>query len=170
MSSRLELIMLAHATRSFAEFVRQAWHLVERTRRLQWNWHFDVLCEYLEALAADSDMTRLIINMPPRFGRSLLASVLWPAWVWASQPSLRWVFASYSSGLSAPLSAARRGVLTSPWYQTRWAVRLASDQNEKTEFANTSGGRMMATSVGGTITGKGGDFLIIDDLQSPEMS
>ena len=37
----------------------------------QWNWHFDVLCEYLEALAADSDMTRLIINMPPRFGKSL---------------------------------------------------------------------------------------------------
>jgi predicted phage terminase large subunit-like protein len=170
MSSRLELIMLAHATRSFAEFVRQAWHLVEQTRRLQWNWHFDVLCEYLEAMAADGDMTRLIINMPPRFGKSLLASVLWPAWVWARQPSLRWVFASYSSGLSAPLSAARRGVLTSSWYQDRWAVRLASDQNEKTEFANTSGGRMIATSVGGTITGKGGDFLIIDDLQSPEMS
>ena len=67
LSSRLELIMLAHATRSFAEFVRQAWHLVEQTKPLRWNWHFDVLCEYLEALAADKDMTRLIINMPPSF-------------------------------------------------------------------------------------------------------
>jgi len=166
----VNLIDLSLAQDVFADFVRQAWDVIEPANPLVWNWHFDVLSEYLEAVAAEDGITRLIINMPPRVGKSLLASVLWPGWVWIKQPSTRWVFASYSSGLSAPLSAARRNVLTSFWYQMRWTVRLASDQNEKVEFANTAGGRMIATSVGGTVTGKGGDFIVVDDLQSPEMS
>jgi hypothetical protein len=89
--------------------------------------------------------------------------VLWPARGWVRQPSLRWVFASYSSGLSAPLLGARRGVLTSSWYQTRWLVRLANDQNEKTEFANTSGGRMIAFSASSVTPAiEGGQFWLLE--------
>ena len=96
----VNLIDMSLAQDSFAEFVRQAWHVVEPATPVLWNWHFDVLCEYLEAVAADDGITRLIINLPPRFGKSLLASVLWPAWVWIKQPSTRWLFASYSASLS----------------------------------------------------------------------
>src|ERR1700730_7792797 len=53
---------------------------------------------------------------------------------------------------------------------SHWAIRLASDQNQKAEFMNTARGHMIATSVGGTATGKGGDFIVADDLQNPEMS
>jgi hypothetical protein len=77
-----DLIDRSLAQDSFAEFVRQAWHIVEPATPLVWNWHLEVLCEYLEATAVDGGITRLIVNIPPRSGKSLLASVLWPAWVW----------------------------------------------------------------------------------------
>ena len=166
----LALLDQSLAQASFADFVRQAWHIVEPATPLVWNWHLDVLCEYLEAVAADEGLKRLIINVPPRSGKSLLASVLWPAWVWAKHPETRWLFASYSVGLSGKHSADRRTVITAPWYQRRWPLRLLEDQNQKTEFVNTARGHMLATSLGGTATGKGGDFIVADDLQNPEMA
>jgi hypothetical protein len=166
----LGLIDRSLAQGSFADFVRQAWPIVEPATPLIWNWHLDVLAEYLEAVAADDGIKRLIVNIPPRSGKSLLASVLWPAWVWAKSPATRWLFASYSVGLSGKHSSDRRTVITSPWYQRRWPVHLLDDQNQKTEFVNTARGHMLATSLGGTATGKGGDFLVADDLQNPEMA
>ncbi len=165
----LALIEISLATDSFAEFVRQAWPIVEPITTLQWNWHLDVICEYLEAVAA-GDITRLIINLPPRSGKSLLASVFWPAWLWAKLPSLRLLCASYSASLAIKLSIDRRAIITSPWYQQRWAVKLADDQNQKSEFMNLARGHMIATSPSGTATGKGGDIIIADDLQNPEMA
>jgi hypothetical protein len=96
----LDLVDQSLAQDRFAEFVRQAWPIVELATVLVWNWHLDALCEYLEAVAADDGIKRLIINIPPRSGKSLLASVLWPAWVWIRRPATRWLFASYSASLS----------------------------------------------------------------------
>src|SRR5271170_3138133 len=132
----LKLLDKSLAQDSFAQFVRQAWHIVEPATELVWNWHLDALCEYLEAVA-DGDVTRLIVNLPPRSGKSLLASVLWPAWVWIKQPAERWLFASYAARLSEKHSIDRRAVITSPWYRERWPVQLTEDQNQKTEFVNT---------------------------------
>jgi predicted phage terminase large subunit-like protein len=164
----LKLIDKSLAQDSLAQFVRQAWHIVEPATTLVWNWHLDALCEYLEAMA-DGDVTRLIVNIPPRSGKSLLASVLWPAWVWINQPATRWLCASYSASLSVKHSVDRRAVIVSPWYRRRWNIELAGDQNQKTEFMNAARGNMIATSLSGTATGKGGDFIIADDLQNPEM-
>ena len=166
----LQLIDQSLARDSLAAFVRQAWHIVEPATPLLWNWHLDVLCEYLEAVAAEDGIKRLIINLPPRSGKSLLTSVLWPAWVWIKHPASRWLFASYSASLSGKHSSDRRTVITAPWYQRRWPIQLLNDQNQKTEFVNTARGHMLATSLGGTVTGKGGDFLVADDLQNPDMA
>ena len=166
----LELLDRSLAADSLAEFYKQAWPVVEPATDLKWNWHLDVVCEYLEALAADGGLSRVIINMPPRFGKSILVSVIWPAWVWAKQPWTRWLFASYAASLANKFSIDRRSILASPWYQERWPVQLAGDQNQKSEFMNTARGHMIATSVGGSITGKGGDFIVVDDLQNPEMA
>jgi predicted phage terminase large subunit-like protein len=167
---KLGLLDRSLAQDSLAEFVKQAWHVVEPTTTIQWNWHLSAICEYLEAVAAGDGINRLIINLPPRSGKSILASVMWPAWVWLRQPSTRWLCASYSASLANKLSADRRSVITSPWYQERWPIRLASDQNQKNEFMNTERGHMIATSVSGSATGKGGDFIVADDLQNPEMA
>ena len=165
----LALLDQSLARDSLSEFVRQAWHIIEPTTPLLWNWHLDAICEHLEAVA-NADLFRLIVNLPPRSGKSLLTSVLWPAWVWTKQPSTRWLCASYSASLAVKFSIDRRTVITSQWYQERWPVHLAGDQNQKQEFMNDTRGHMIATSPSGTATGKGGEIIIADDLQNPEMS
>jgi predicted phage terminase large subunit-like protein len=101
--------------------------------------------------------------------KSLLVSVLWPTWEWQRRPGGRWIFASYADSLATKHSVDRRTVLQSAWYQTRWGnqVQLATDQNVKSEFQNTTRGVMLATSVGGSVTGKGGDRIVVDDLHNP---
>src|SRR6266852_9984463 len=84
----LPLLDQSLARDSLAEFVRQAWHIIEPTTPLLWNWHLDAICEHLEAVA-NTDIFRLIVNLPPRSGKSLVTSVLWPAWVWTKQASTR---------------------------------------------------------------------------------
>src|SRR5215469_2096568 len=103
LSLDLRLIDQALAQSSLVDFVKQAWPLVEPATAILWNWHLDLICEYLEAVT-DGDLTRLIINLPPRSGKSLLASVLWPAWVWCKRPESRWLSASYSAKLSETLN------------------------------------------------------------------
>jgi predicted phage terminase large subunit-like protein len=101
--------------------------------------------------------------------KSLLVSVMWPTWEWISHPGRRWICSSYAESLSHKHSHDRRTLLQSAWYQERWGTRvqLAADQNMKGEFANTARGVMIVTSTNGSITGKGGDRIIVDDPHNP---
>lgn len=155
------------AERSLGAFVRDASPQLEPETVMLPNWHIDLLCEHLEAVTA-GQVRRLVINIPPRYMKSLITSVFWPAWEWIRHPEMRWVFASYAESLAVQHSLDRRTVIQSPWYQTRWGnqVQLV-DQIEKTEFRNTRRGRMLATSVGGSVTGKGGNRIVVDDPHSP---
>ncbi len=150
------------------EFVREAWAVLEPAKRYVDNWHVDYICEHLTAVD-QGQIRRLVVNIPPRMMKSILVSVLWPVWSWTERPWTRWVFASYAAALSVKHSVDRRDVINSEWYKHRWGslYELADDQNLKTEFKNTERGFMIATSVGGTITGKGGDRIVIDDLLNP---
>jgi hypothetical protein len=136
----LESIDRSLAADSLAAFVEQSWPLIEPMTPLRWNWHLDAICEYLEGVVG-GDIRRLLINVPPRSGKSILISILAPAWLWVRYPASRLVFASYSAALSIDLSVKRRSVIQSPWYQSRWGSRvtMAPDQNLKSEFANTAG-------------------------------
>lgn len=153
---------------SLSDFVRESWGIVEPQRTFLTNWHVDLICEYLEAVT-QGEIRRLIINLPPRHMKSSLVTIMWPAWEWTRSPQTRFMFASYSSGLSIKHSIDRRTIIESPWYQKEWGglVRMAIDQNQRAEFQNTVRGHMIATSVGGTATGKGGDRLVADDLLNP---
>ncbi|MDE2101869.1 MAG: phage terminase large subunit [Patescibacteria group bacterium] len=156
---------------SLKAFVLDAWRILEPGAPFVDGVHIDAICEYLEAVTAGT-IKRLIINIPPRHSKSSLVSIMWPCWMWARNPQSRWMFASYSAGLAEDHSVSRRTVLSSTWYQERWGerFRLAADQNQKREFANSRRGRMIATSVGGTATGKGGDVVVIDDPHSVEQA
>jgi hypothetical protein len=161
-------MLTRHAEQSLSSYVRQAWPILEHDTPYQSNWHLDAILEHLEAVTA-GDITRLLITMPPRYGKSLLVSVLWPTWEWIRQPAGRWIFTSHTESLAAKHSADRRTVLRSPWYQERWAhrLRLLPGQNEKLEYTNDRRGSMTATSVGGTIIGKGGNRIVVDDPHQP---
>ena len=161
--------LLTHrAERSFRAYVEQAWPILEPATPFLPNWHIDLIAEHLEAVTA-GEITRLLINVPPRYMKSLLVSVLWPTWEWIAQPSKRWICTSYSESLSLKHSIDRRTVLQSEWYQARWGatVQLAADQNVKGEFQNTQRGVMVATSTSGSITGKGGNRIVVDDPHNP---
>jgi predicted phage terminase large subunit-like protein len=163
-----EALLTRQAERSLRAFVEQAWHILEPDTPFLTNWHINLICEYLEAVT-EGEITRLVINLPPRYMKSLLVSVLWPTWEWLRAPQMRWLFASYSESLSTKHSLDRRVVLQSPWYRDRWGDRfhLTSDQNEKAEYRNDRRGIMTATSVGGSATGKGGNRIVVDDPHNP---
>jgi predicted phage terminase large subunit-like protein len=156
------------AEQSLRSYVEQAWPILEPTTPFLGNWHINLIVEHLEAVTA-GQKTRLLINVPPRYMKSLLVSVLWPTWEWITYPSRRWIFTSYSDTLSLKHSLDRRTLLQSDWYQARWGtlVHLADAHNVKGEFSNTARGTMIATSIGGSITGKGGDRIVIDDPHHP---
>ena len=146
------------------DFVEEAWQVVEPGTRFVSSWHVKAICEHLEACTR-GEISRLVINIPPRCMKSLLVSVFWPAWVWITQPQSRWLFASYAQQLSLRDSLLCRDVLQSPWYQKNWGdrFRLREDQNQKYRFNNNQKGFRLATSIGGLGTGEGGDYIVADD-------
>jgi predicted phage terminase large subunit-like protein len=155
--------------RSLSRYIPSAWPVLEPSTEFLPGWHIDAIAEHLQDVT-EGHITRLIVNIPPRYMKSLGTSVFWPTWSWTRKPELRWVFASYSQSLSTKHSVDRRTLIQSSWYQERWGDRfsLASDQNVKTEFLNDRRGHMIATSFGGTATGKGGDIIVVDDPLNPE--
>lgn len=152
------------AERRLRHFVRGAWHVVEPFARYQDNWHIHAICDHLEAVER-GEVRNLLVTMPPRMMKSLTISVFYPAWRWIARPGMRFLYASYSQTLATDHSLATRRVIESDWYQARWADRfeLAGDQNLKTRFENDRRGARISTSVGGVVTGQGGDRLIVDD-------
>ena len=165
-----ELLLLEYekCNRDFSYFFRRAWLELEPQTKLLYNWHHEVIAEYLTACYL-RQIKRLIINIPPRYSKSNLVTVTFPPWVWIHKPEERFVFSSYSNSLSNMHSVHRRNVIESIWYQARWQgnYQIALGENMKTEFANTKRGRMIATSMGAAVTGKGGNILIIDDPHDP---
>ena len=106
--------------------------------------------------------------MPPGHGKSILVSVLYPAWQWIrTEEGAKWrgLFASYHSGLAIRDSVRCRALMESPWYRRtfRPAWKLKNDQNEKHYFENTQSGFRLSLSVGGAATGYRGDALVVDD-------
>ena len=153
---------------SLVEFMRQGWHVVEPAEPFLENWHLGYIAEHLEAVTA-GEITRLLINLPPRHTKSLLTTVFWPCFEWLQRPDLRYLFVSYAATLSSEHSRKRRSVLESDWFRANWpTLTLMGDQNVKMEYENTSKGVMVSTSVGGSATGKGGNRIVIDDPIDPE--
>ena len=160
----LDLINLLLAEKSLHEYIRQAWAVVEPKDRFLDNWHIQAIAEHLEAVSR-GQIRYLLVNQPPRTTKSLLISVFWPTWEWVDRPETRWLYSSYAQDLSTRDSLKCRRIIESPWYRSRWGnrYRLTSDQNVKTRFENDRTGYRIATSVGGTATGEGGDIVVIDD-------
>jgi predicted phage terminase large subunit-like protein len=168
-------ISKAECEESLAEFVRQAWHIIEPGQKYIHGWHIDFICAHLEAITDGVELddgslyNRLLVNVPPGTMKSLLIGVFWPAWEWGprNMPHLRYVCASHSLDLAIRDGLRMRRLITSDWYQSRWGDRvgLTGDQNQKTKFENTATGFRQAAAAG-SITGARGDRVIIDDPHS----
>lgn len=153
----------AISARSFAGFVRAAWHVLEPSSELKWGWSLDAICQHLEAVTK-GDIKRLLINVPPGCMKSLLAGVFWPAWEWGPQgrPGLRYLGTAHKQDLGVRDNMKCRRLIQSEWYQARWPIKLTGDQNAKTKFENDHTGFREAMAFT-SMTGSRGDRIILDD-------
>lgn len=154
------------AEKSLYEFTKQAWHVVESEPFVD-NWHVRDICEHLEACMR-RDIRRLLINAPPRSLKTLLLSVMLPAYRWLTHSPERFMYVSYGSDLSNENSRRCRQVLQSLWYQMRWGhlYKIVSDQNAKERFDNDKNGYRIATSITASSTGFGADVIVFDDANN----
>jgi predicted phage terminase large subunit-like protein len=125
------------------------------------NWHIDAIAHELMRVRA-GETARLLINQPPRSLKSICVSVAYVAWLLGHDPTRRVIVVSYSNDFAAELHRQFRMVIDAPWYRALFpAMRPARDSGM--ELVTTRGGSRYATSVGGTLTGRGADIIIIDD-------
>lgn len=154
----------ALAKRDFATFVKVAWHVLEPSTPLLWNWHIDALALHLQAVYT-REITRLLINIAPGHAKSSIVSVLFPVWCWINDPYSRWLCASHGLDLSLRDNGNRRRLIESEWFQTHYGniFTLAEDQNAKSFFQNDKNGYFACAATRSSVTGKRASHLLIDD-------
>jgi len=157
--------------KSYYYFYKAAWEVLEPQTPFKDNWHYAYICNILqkeiERIAARQPKTKdLIINIPPRSGKSYLVSIMLTAWAWINYPHLKFINSSHSKELSTEHCVKTRRLIDSDWYQDHWKIKFMfeADQNQKTYYENDKKGARVTASVTGGVTGKGGDVLIADDL------
>jgi hypothetical protein len=125
------------------------------------NWHIDAIVHQLMRVHG-GEISRLLINQPPRSLKSICVSVAYVACLLGHDPARRVIVVSYSNEFAAELHRQFRMVIDAPWYRALFPVtRPARDTG--TELVTTAGGSRYATSVGGALTGRGADLIIVDD-------
>lgn len=149
---------------SFGAFVYAAFKVVYPGKELTPNWHVDCVCHQLEKMITGQAAPRLVINQPPRSLKSFIVTVCLPAWLLGRDPTKLIICASYSEDLANKFSRDCRALIESSFYNRIFpAMKLNRKKVTESEFETTRRGFRLATSVGGTLTGRGGDVLIIDD-------
>ena len=145
-------------------FVQRAFQDVEPGEKLVPAKYLEALCHALWRVQTGAS-TRLVINMPPRHLKSLVTSVMWPAWMLMENPSKKIAIVCHDDNLTLQLAKKCKGLLNSSWYR-RLAphVRIEGLDRAK-DFDTAAGGRVYATSIGSGITGHGFDVIILDDPQ-----
>ena len=131
------------------------------------NWHIEVIAAKLMAVR-EGKIRRLIITLPPRHLKSLLASIAFPAWCLGHDPSAQILCVSYAQDLADKHARDCRSIMMRPWYQRLFRTRLAPHRHAVQEFITTRQGYRLATSTGGVLTGRGADLILIDDPSKPE--
>jgi predicted phage terminase large subunit-like protein len=149
--------------RYLAPFIEQVVHTVSPEADYIHNWHIDLIAQYLLA-CQKGDIKRLIINIPPRHLKSISVNVAFPAWLLGHNPGEQIMCASYSQDLSFKHAQDCRLVMQQQWYKDLFPeTQIVEDQNTKRKFITSARGHRIATSVGGTATGEGAQYLIVDD-------
>lgn len=149
---------------SLYEFYKQALPVIDGSGYFSDEWFLRVIAEHLENVYYRK-ITKLLINVPPRLGKTSLISIAFPAWVWIHNPNEKFLCSSITNGLSLDIADKSRMLIMSDWYKSRWGdkFKLRADQNSKGYFANDKNGYRYSTSVTSSVIGRGGNILICDD-------
>lgn len=153
---------------SLIEFI-QYYFKNELKKDFDANWHYYVLEDTLKKVLA-WEVTRLIINIPPRSGKTELITKCFPVWALWRDPTLEIISTGYSTSLTQEFSQQARDYYMSDTFNDVFPRRsnVREDQNTKEYWKLDSGGSYYATGTGGTITGRGANIFIIDDPIKPD--
>lgn len=146
---------------NFMPFVRQMWAAFIPGR------HHAIMADAFERVA-NGTLKRLIINMPPRHTKSEFASYLFPAWFLGKYPEKKIIQTAHTAELATGFGRKVRNLVNSPDYQKVFPIKLSSDSKAAGRWNTNKGGDYFAIGVGGAVTGKGADVLIIDDPHSEQ--
>lgn len=152
----------------FRGFVEVAWSRVPTAGDLIPNWHITEICKELELVSLGRSR-RVVFNVPPGTGKSMLTCVLWPVWEWIDRPKTSFCFASYDPGLVGRDADRSLELLRSQWFIDRWGRKLPSRGVVPTySIENAYGGYRYGTSIGGALTGRHFDIRVCDDPIKPK--
>lgn len=161
--------------KSYYEFFKAAFVVLHPGEPYNDNWHVKLICDRLqqEVMRITQKKTKkkdIIINVPFRSAKSMIASVIFLPWTWITYPSLKFIYVSYAENLALEHAQFSKNLINSEWYQTLFgdSFNFSQSTDSKHFYANTSGGFRKSTGTGGQITGSGADFLIVDDGQNPK--
>jgi len=141
---------------NFLSFVKYVWpDFIEGS-------HHKVINEKFNQLA-EGKIKRLIINMPPRHTKSEFASFLLPAWMIGKNPKLKIIQATHTADLAVDFGRKTKNLVDQEDYKQLFDTRLMEDSQAAGKWKTEQGGEYFAAGVGGAITGRGADLLIIDD-------
>lgn len=152
----------------FDAFAQRAFDIVRPNVPYEWNWHLGCIAEHLEAMYR-GEISRLIINLPPRSLKSYLVSSTFPAWVLGKNPGAKFINTSY--GLTVVEQNARncKLILKSEWYKALFpGTRVDPDMDRILHFETTKRGQFYADTALSTITGVGCEYMVIDDPIKPK--
>jgi len=151
----------ARAQRSFLYFVTQMWPVFISGK------HHAIMADAFERVAR-GELKRLIINMPPRHTKSEFASYLLPAWFLGKFPEKKIIQTAHTAELAVGFGRKVRNLVSSPAFQEVFDTTLSTDSKAAGRWNTGAGGDYFAIGVGGAVTGKGADLLIIDDPHSEQ--
>ena len=156
----------------FYAFMQRSFYETDNSQPFKGNWHLELICDTLQQCVysgfnhikqcVHDDSNRIIVNIPPRNLKSHCASICLPAFILGHDPSARIVCVSYSQALADNLSRKTRQLMESDFYKKIFKTRLGN-KNTENEFETTENGFRYATSIDGSLTGIGGNYIIIDD-------
>lgn len=158
------------------EFVQKFWRVVEPGCAFVPNWHLEEMCEALSWVSLRTrpggdrwPSPRLVINVPPGTGKSLITSVFWPAWHWTWDPGHKWLFTSYDRKLVNRDAERFARIVESDLYKLAWPVKFRKKGGTLSygELHNYAGGLRLSVQLGGGITGWHGHTLVVDDPIKP---
>ena len=150
----------------FCSFLQLCFHSLNPQTKFLPNWYLQVVAAKLEACRLGK-YRRLIINLPPRHFKSTAASVSFVAWYLGHNPAGQIICVSYAQDFAEKLARDFRTVMLSDYYRRLFRTRLSGQKQSVQEFVTTAHGFRMATSVGGVLTGRGADLIVIDDPLKP---
>ena len=145
----------------FMPFVTNMWSAFIAGR------HHKIMADAFERVA-NGELKRLIINMPPRHTKSEFASYLFPAWFLGKYPEKKIIQTAHTAELATGFGRKVRNLVNSADYQEVFKTKLSSDSKAAGRWNTSKGGDYFAIGVGGAVTGKGADILIIDDPHSEQ--